>query len=638
MILDSQRLRDLSVKWKFTLVSFGITVVVLLIVAVAFVAVNTVHLQSALVESLKQDAEVTGKNCAAALMFNDTATAREILASLGMKKGILRAAVFTPEGALFASFEKEVGNTQEWPSPKSGADQEWRSRGDSLTVLELIKVDGQTVGSIFIEMGMAPFHDNVRWVVISVAALLLLSLPVAWLIALRLQGLFTKPIFDLASAARSVSSSKDYSVRVKSDRKDELGELITVFNDMLAHIQENEAQLARHAEELEREVARRTDELSQTNELLTEELEERKVIEGNLIRAREEAEEATRLKDKFVSLVSHDLRAPLASSISSIRYLQQVSKNEEGSTAAILTGNVLRSMEGLINMIDKLLSLSRLKTGSLKVQPRFASTRIVGNQAVEKLAHLAGEKGVTLVNDVPPDHRIFVDPALFTEVLLNLISNAVKFSHQGGVVRLFVPEGNGSAVSVSDTGVGIRPEVIPLLFRHDEKTSTTGTAGERGTGLGLPFSNDIMMAHGGRITIESQEGTGSIFHLSLPNVTLIALVVDDQPVVRKEVIGHLASLKITILEADNGREALEMLDGMVPHLIITDINMPEMDGFALLKCLRERPSTREVPVIVMTALGEDAAVREKAFLHGANDFVVKPLAPEDFLPRVKRFL
>lgn len=242
-----------------------------------------------------------------------------------------------------------------------------------------------------------------------------------------------------------------------------------------------------------------------------------KRAEEDLRRAKETAEEATRLKDKFVSLVAHDLRSPFNSIVGSLRaLLSGEGGNPLSPTQKDLARRALASSENLLAMIDHLLDISRLQSG--KITPRAAPfpARILAQNTLSEVEMSARRKGITLVNDVPKGALLLADQGLFTEVIRNLVSNAVKFCPSGATVRVFVPEGKSNALAVADTGPGVGPELYRDLFLHEIKTSTTGTAGERGAGLGLPLSFDIMKAHGGALRVESQKGKGCVFYAELP--------------------------------------------------------------------------------------------------------------------------
>ncbi len=352
--------------------------------------------------------------------------------------------------------------------------------------------------------------------------------------------------------------------------------------------------------------------------------------------AKQEAEDSGRIKDKFVSLLAHDLRAPIAAAMSMV---QMVSSDSEPPLAAAQRETlqaVNTRLQQQLTLIDEVLSLTRLRTGKLRVHKRPIAAGVL-LAAVMGFRFQAEQKGVRLVNEVPDSLQLAADPVLFGQVVQNLVSNAIKFSRPGGTVRLFAPPDHAASLAVQDNGVGIDPKRLLDLFRSDVKTSTVGTAGERGTGMGLPLSHDIVAAHGGTLRVESEPGRGSTFYVDMPPFRPLVMVVEDETDLRTLFKRHLARMGCEVIEAGNGEDALKLLQAVYPSLIITDIQMPKLDGFGLLDAVRRNPETAEIPVIVVT-VGTDVEIRDKAFGLGANDFVTKPIAPHDFVPRVRRFL
>jgi signal transduction histidine kinase len=363
---------------------------------------------------------------------------------------------------------------------------------------------------------------------------------------------------------------------------------------------------------------------------------ERKRAENELREAKEQAEAATKLKDKFVSLVAHDLRSPFTSMMGLLRLFTERKSSVEGAENQKILDRVFKSGDRMMTMIDQLLNISRLQTGKITPNPRFFKGHRAVAVTIGSLAHNAAKKGIVIINDIPLDMRLYADPSLFDEVLLNLLSNAIKFCSSGNKITIFAPPGLKSAIAVRDTGQGIDEKSISNLFRHEVQTSTLGTAGETGTGLGLPFSQDIMKAHGGELTVESAPGKGSVFCAILPHVTPVALVVDDDPDMLMILRIHLEKIGIEVISASDGEKALAAMKDRLPHIVITDIMMPVMDGFTLLDRLKRNSETSEIPVIVITSA--DGEIRDSAFRRGADDFVSKPIEVEDFMPRVRRFV
>lgn len=359
--------------------------------------------------------------------------------------------------------------------------------------------------------------------------------------------------------------------------------------------------------------------------------------EQSLRRAKEEAERSTRLKDQFVSLVAHDLRGPFTTILGFLELMEKDKANPLSEKQKGFLRWIVDSCQKMLRMIDELLNISRLKTGKITLEPGFINARFMGDRVLSNLAPLAAKKGIILKNEIGETARIYADPNLFTEVMQNLVSNAVKFSSRDDTITLLIPPGRPSTMAVRDTGVGIPQEQQKSIFKLEEKTSTTGTAGESGTGFGLPFSMDIVKAHGGSLTVESKLDEGSTFYVTLPEVVPRILVVDDDPDSRDLFKHYLNKEGVSLDICDNALEGLGLLNTHRYHLVICDIQMPGMNGFQFLEKMKSDPKTKSIPAILVTS-DENMVTRQKAFQMGAYDFITKPMASQDLVPRLRRFL
>jgi signal transduction histidine kinase len=231
--------------------------------------------------------------------------------------------------------------------------------------------------------------------------------------------------------------------------------------------------------------------------------------------AKDNAENANLLKDKFVSIASHDLKVP----IGAIRELLNASLDPTLSPEEVRNNakSCHDGTKGLLEMIDKLLDVSRLQTGSIHPEKEGFDLLPVTLEVLNKVSPLADAKGIRIINVIDWRDYLYADKVLAGVVMQNLLTNAIKFTPKGGIVTIYVPAPN--TVAIKDTGVGIPMSMKPYLFRHDVKTVRLGTAGETGTGLGLPFCHDIMKAHGGVLTVETGE-TGAIFYAKFPHQNL----------------------------------------------------------------------------------------------------------------------
>ena len=371
-------------------------------------------------------------------------------------------------------------------------------------------------------------------------------------------------------------------------------------------------------------------------------ISERKEAQEKLRAAKEKAEEATLLKDKFVSLVAHDLRSPLSSMVGLLDYIIEDMEHPLHESHREMIADVVDNGRSLTDLIEDILNIGKLQTGKITLEKCFLNAHYLVQDIFQRLESLCSKKGVLFRNELPLDMRIFADQALFSEVIQNLISNAIKFSQSGSVIRIFQPNpeaypSENSVIAVEDQGVGIPDKVISKLFTVSEKVSTPGTAGEQGTGFGLPFSYDIVKAHGGILTVNSIENQGTTFFVELTLVRPRILIVDDEMPERMILKRHLRSLNVEIMESANGKEALEIMVERPPHLVISDVFMPIMDGFALLEAIKSSTKTSWIPVIFITG-DQEVETRDRAFRMGVTDFSVKPIVVQDLLPRIRHFI
>lgn len=364
---------------------------------------------------------------------------------------------------------------------------------------------------------------------------------------------------------------------------------------------------------------------------------ERLQVEGELIRAKEEAEGATKIKDKFVALVAHDLKSPFAAILGFLNLMHGDEQNPLAPKHKEMVSRAINAGGNLVHMIDELLKIAMLQTGKIILNKKFFDAYFTALSAIGNYSYLARAKGIVLENKIPPSTMVYGDMDLIVEVVHNLVSNAIKFCNEGDRITIFNPPDKPSVIAVRDTGIGIDPKIVPDLFKPDVKTTTKGTRGEKGTGLGLPLCSDIVKALGGSLTVELSRDEGTTFYINLPDVRPRILIVDDDEFSRRIAIEFLSETGIEFMEAENGKTAALMLEEQTPHLIISDIIMPEMDGFQLLDFVRSSRKLKSIPFIMMTS-DSKIETRKLAFQKGANDFVAKPFMAEDFIPRVRRFI
>jgi CheY-like chemotaxis protein len=266
---------------------------------------------------------------------------------------------------------------------------------------------------------------------------------------------------------------------------------------------------------------------------------------------------------------------------------------------------IQESSKSMLSLVNSLLDWTRLQTGRVKFEPE----RIDSSSLIESSIHLVSgdalRKQIEIYSTVSKGKFIFVDKSLINQVFNNLLSNAIKFTNSNGRITISVrPASTLSFLefSIRDTGQGIKEENLDKLFSVDTKFTTEGTAGEKGSGLGLSLVKEIVEKHGGIIWAESEYGNGSNFKFTLPVASANILIVDDN---RTDGLLYSKILKnitpdYTVDLASNGVEALEKIKSSPPALVITDHSMPEMDGYNLVKQLKKEGLLGKPPVIILS--------------------------------------
>ncbi|MDH5543244.1 MAG: response regulator [Nitrospinota bacterium] len=364
---------------------------------------------------------------------------------------------------------------------------------------------------------------------------------------------------------------------------------------------------------------------------------ERCQYEEDIRKAKDDAVKATELKDKFLSLVSHDLKTPLSSINGSIQLLKRENTTLRSENLGKFIALAESAGKQMGNLIDEVLTISRFKTGKLKLNCSFFDPYFAVYKVQENVRTLAEAKNIILENKVIKNKRLFADSQLLTEILANLMTNAIKFTNPGGTVALSFDEDKMNTIVIEDNGIGISAKNLKKIFSFEEKTTTLGTSGEVGTGMGLPLCKEMVEAHGGNLKVESALNKGTRFYVSLPVVKPKILFVDDEDNFRILFRHHLQKLDLEFIEARNGLEALEILKSKTPHLIISDLSMPAMDGFALLENIKNNPRTNTIPTIIFTS-DSSVETRNHVLQMGADDFLEKTSPPNEFIPRIRRYI
>jgi signal transduction histidine kinase/DNA-binding response OmpR family regulator len=385
-------------------------------------------------------------------------------------------------------------------------------------------------------------------------------------------------------------------------------------------------------------------------------------------RARAAAEEADAAKSAFLSTVSHELRTPLTSVLGFAKIIKKrleerifplvpADDRKVQQTMQQVHENlqvVVSEGERLTKLIDDVLDLAKIEAGKLEWHMGPITLQEVIDQATAATSSLFDAKGLTLVKQIAPDLPVVSgDRDRLVQVVINLISNAVKFTDAGSVACRAERRGNDVVVSVTDTGMGIAPADQPKVFERFKQVGDTLTDKPKGTGLGLPICREIVEHHGGRIWVESEPGRGSTFSFSLPTSDAVQptlpldlasvvrqlrervtvstprtserqpciLVVDDDANIRELLTQEFTEAGYAVSTAADGRAAVHEVRRRRPDLVVLDVMMPEMNGFDVAAVLRNDPETADIPIVILSIVQD----RERGFRLGVDRYLTKPI-------------
>ncbi|MBP7279927.1 MAG: response regulator [Leptospiraceae bacterium] len=358
-------------------------------------------------------------------------------------------------------------------------------------------------------------------------------------------------------------------------------------------------------------LAKQYEESLKKEEILTGELqirsEELEELNQRLLRSiteKEKKEQESVIMEKFLSLVAHDIRGPLSGISICSQLLIEDGYTFNEKELNNWHGKIQLTAKELLATIDKLLDMNRLKRGRIVVQASRINLKDLMCESIASLLLVAEKKKIQIENNIPEEMVVIGDSILLREVFHNLTVNAIKFSHEKGsvVITGMIDE---NKISVKDSGIGILPQFLPNLFKLDVKTSTKGTKGEKGSGLGLSFCKEIIDAHRGKIQVYSTIGIGTEFTIELPQSKKIIALCENRDIIRQDIADFLWNEGWHVLEFEDGRYALDSLKNLKPDIILTDFVMPEIDGLELTQQIKSVSEYRNIPIILFSSVFTD---------------------------------
>ena len=590
-----------SLRRKLTLGAVNIIIAAQLCAAVILIVLESSRARQILIEDLQTESRIVVDNIAAALDFGDQDAATETLRALGVHEGFQHACVYDTAAHLFAA-HLVVGACETLPAPDGAV----FDNGLIVNTPVVAPARGR-VGTLSIKSDLSAINRRVRDQVVATAIVLLISSAAAVLLMARVQRQLTEPLHRLAATAQAVSRDRNYDRRVPTHADDEVGAVAEAFNDMLSQIKVRD----------------------------------------------EELQTALRLKDEFLATVSHELRTPLNAMLGWSHVLRTPQLTP--ALAAQAVEAIDRNARWQARLIEDILDVSRIVSGKLRLEP--TETDLVGivRSAVDVVKPSADAKKIALDLTLPGAAPFVGDSDRLRQVVWNILSNAVKFTPQGGRVDVRLSETPVEYhVDVTDTGRGISPDFLPYIFQPFRQADGSPTRSQGGLGLGLAIARHLTELSGGSIHASSEGlNRGATFSIRFPRPVRSArvpvseeradmtqrwsdlkghhvLVVDDNEDTRNVLATMLEAHGAAVSTAPSVADARLALAGQLPDVLITDLAMPVEDGFGLLEYCRHHsdPALQRLPILALTAYGGQQA-HDRVIAAGFDAYLSKPVEPAD---------
>jgi signal transduction histidine kinase len=511
-----------SIRKKLMVLFTVNTTAALAISCLTFWIYLTISYRSTLVHEEQATAQLLAESSTSALSFDDYKAGNETLSILRAEPRVAMACLYDKRGKPFAAYFRNSGSPD---CPVSAGKTGFRFSMRFLKISYPVLVDHENIGDLYMQVSLEEmFGVLLRFGALGFTVLLAASV-FAFLLSSRLQRVISNPILHLTGVASRVSSSANYAIRATMSSDDETGVLIDQFNSMMEQVHHRDLKLQKAQDELEARVEMRTSELRK-------EITEREVIQHDLLNAKLEAEESNRAKSAFLANMSHELRTPLNAILGYSEMLEEDAEANHDDSAVSDLRRIQSAGRLLLTLIGDILDLSKIEAGKIEIHTEQVSISTIIREIKPTIEPLARKKNnIFEVKADDLNALVSVDIFKFHQCLLNLLSNACKFTESGEITLNVVHhrEESGAWIlwEVHDTGIGIAETDQKKLFQSFSQVDSSATRRHGGTGLGLAISQRLTQLMGGWISVDSAPGRGSRFTIHLPD--MVESYIDSPP-------------------------------------------------------------------------------------------------------------
>lgn len=620
-------LQDLPIRTKLRWILAISNIIVVVLMCSVLVRQDRNTFRDRLAWELGVINQILAKNTASAVIFEDQDFARETIESLDVLPMLRHAVIYRADGSVFIYRGQNEAFASELAPYRVATDPIFDHH--CLIMSQDIFWMGEFTGTLLLAYGLAEETEHAQTILLFILGLSAVAMLISMIFSEKLQRFISEPVTSLAQAAEAVRIQQNYNIRVKGESGDEVGRLVGAFNDMLDEVEKREQALI----------------------------------------------QASRAKSDFLANMSHELRTPLNGVIGMTDLIKDTGLKDEQER---LVDYISTSADHLLSVINDILDFSKIEAGMMVIEKvRFDLRQCLEEIRVMNSSRVM-EKGLELniqVDDCLP-REIIGDVVRIRQVLINLVGNAVKFTAQGSVtiqLSQLASQGEITRVmfSVIDTGVGIPEDKQSHIFGHFTQADSSTTRSYGGTGLGLAICKQLVELMGGKLDVDSEVDRGSRFYFVLPVLAgesaeaapaaktttepaptatpspdalairargLRVLLAEDNPINQVYARKLLEKLGATTTCAQDGHEALDLVQRQEFDIVLMDCQMPNMDGYEATRRIRLLGESYEkLPIIALTAyaMSED---REICITAGMDDYVTKPVDRNMLLEVIARWV